>query len=862
MSTAPSPNFVDWPARHGTPRHTTGASGRIRPRPSALAVALQGALASGLLIGAAAAPQQARAQDSGANSAAATALPQGDAVKNFDIPAGPLDAALDRFARAAGVNLAYDQALVAGRSTRGVSGSLSVTSGLLKLLEGSGLEPLAQPGGGYSLRRSARAAAPAAVPTSDAATLAEVKVTAQAIQDGTTEGSGSYKASYTSTATKLALSPRETPQTISVITRQQMDDFSMTSVDDALKATSGVFVWEKGLLGATYYSRGFKMQTQFDGISNPAGINDQYSAPIDSAFLDRIEVLQGASGLLTGPGNPGGTINLIRKQPTEVFQAQTELQIGSWNQKRLVGDISGPIVESGKIRGRLVAVVDNSDSFTNYVFKKSNGAYGVITADISPLTKISGSIQHWHEKTNNSIGVPFASDGSSLGLSRDSFFGDPREVYVKEHTLYTASLDQKLPNEWGFNASYNHGKHPTKAIGYNWLFGSVDKNTGDGLSIYGGSDYEKRTSYDALDAYITGPLAAFGRKHELVFGASFSNYKVPYGGIGYSDGTPINVYTFDPLSLPVFHPSWTYSGNDRTRQVGAYAVGRFELADNLKVIVGSRFSWYDTSTLYIYQDASGPQPSTSSQKENGVASPYAGVIYTFSSQASIYASYSDIFNPQSNKNLNGSYLEPVVGSNYEIGIKGSVLDRKLNYSIALFRLMQTNLASIDNSATPEQMIICGGDCYRAADKVQSQGLDIGLNGEISTGWNLAAGYTYVSSKYAAGDQKGQPYMTTLPQHSLRIATNYRIPQTKWSVGGDIRAFSKIYNANDEQGYYISRGALTIVGLVGKYEITPKADLTLRVDNLFDKKYYATVDSLTFSPYGQPRKVSLSLLYRF
>jgi outer membrane receptor for ferric coprogen and ferric-rhodotorulic acid len=150
--------------------------------------------------------------------------------------------------------------------------------------------------------------------------------------------------------------PRETPQTITVITRQKIDDFGLTDVDKVLESTSGVFVEKVGNNGANHYSHGFQMQSQYDGQTNPVGIGGfgVGNTPHDSAFLDHVEIQQGAAGLLSGAGEPGGTINLVRKRATYDFQAHVEAQAGSWDKKRLVGDISGPLVSSGRIRGRVV----------------------------------------------------------------------------------------------------------------------------------------------------------------------------------------------------------------------------------------------------------------------------------------------------------------------------------------------------------------------------------------------------------------------------------------------------------------------------------------------------------------------------
>ncbi|KGK41816.1 hypothetical protein LH51_12025 [Nitrincola sp. A-D6] len=202
----------------------------------------------------------------------------------------------------------------------------------------------------------------------------------------------------------------------------------------------------------------------------------------------------------------------------------------------------------------------------------------------------------------------------------------------------------------------------------------------------------------------------------------------------------------------------------------------------------------------------------------------------------------------------------MVGSNYETGIKSEFLGGQLNTSVAVFRLEQTNLARLDESVPNDPSNACGGRCYTASDKVTSQGVQLSANGEIQPGWNLAAGYTYVNSEYASGASKGERYATELPQHTVQLATNYQLPNTDWSVGGNLQHYSKIYK--EEADWKISRDALTLVGLTAKYQINSNADLTLVVNNLFDETYRASMYSRNYTPFGDPREFSVNLKYRF
>lgn len=755
-------------AAHASPSNSLLA----HPRPLVLAMHL--AFAGGLLASA--------GWSTEAHAQATAAAP---ATRSYDIPAGPLSDVLTRFSTEAGIFLAGSTELAQGKNSRGVRGTYGVQAALDVLLAGTGLEMQRNAQGRYVLRVVERV-------TEGVATLPAVSVTAQVVKDGTTEGSGSYTTRASSTATKLNLSPRETPQTLTVVTRQKMDDFGLTSLNEVLESTSGVVVMNHGRNGSEAYSRGFTLQNQYDGIPNPIGIGDGNRGPFpDTAFLDKVEILQGASGLMSGAGEPGGTLNLVRKRPTQEFQAHVETQLGSWNKKRLVGDVFGALVESGAIRGRAVAFVDHSDSFTDYVYTNKQGFYGVVEADVSATTTVSASVMNQKNDFIMDYGVPRNPDGSDIGFSRSRFFGLGGGASTKESTSYTLGLEQKLPQDWSLKAAYAHTDATVDAV-LNNLAGTLNPATGSGLILVHGLQ-QRRFKSDVFDVYASGPFQAFGRKHELVLGAASS---------GMSDKSRLilpfnfyfipNIYTYDGGVIP--RPSGNFPdwpAKDETTQRGVYGAARLNLADSLKAIVGTRVSWYEYKAEGVQQ-----------QKEDAVVSPYAGLIYDINKSTSVYASYSDIFKPQSSLKFGGGTLDPVVGKNYELGIKSDFLQERLNVSAAVFRLEQTNLAQVDLDVGN----VCnGGACYKASGLVVSQGVDLGLNGEVLPGWQVGAGYTYVYSKTEEGADKGKTYSTFLPQHVFRAYTTYLIPGTSWTIGGNIRSQSKIYLQSTD--YYAEQGGI-------------------------------------------------------
>jgi outer membrane receptor for ferric coprogen and ferric-rhodotorulic acid len=207
----------------------------------------------------------------------------------------------------------------------------------------------------------------------------------------------------------------------------------------------------------------------------------------------------------------------------------------------------------------------------------------------------------------------------------------------------------------------------------------------------------------------------------------------------------------------------------------------------------------------------------------------------------------------------GSVLEPVVGANYETGIKGEFFNKRLNAAAAVFRLEQTNLAATDDEfGNPNP--VCPGWCYVAQGKVISEGVDLSLNGAISPNWNIGLGYTYVKSKYASGEEKGDPYNTVAPKQSFRVTSTYKIPGSNWMVGGNLRAQSAIYREWYD-GTVIRQSGFALLGLMAKYQINKQAEVSITANNVLDRKYRYP-NTAYYAHYGEPRSVFANVKYQF
>jgi outer membrane receptor for ferric coprogen and ferric-rhodotorulic acid len=490
----------------------------------------------------------------------------------------------------------------------------------------------------------------------------------------------------------------------------------------------------------------------------------------------------------------------------------------------------------------------------DYVETDKKGFYGVLELAPNHGTKFGVGVQY--QKNDNSgegYGVATNADGKGYG-GRSTYYGDVKNAFRKnEETQAFAYLEQALGKEWALKANLAHQIRIVDDFGGMPCCEMVDPVTGDGLEMGGIGRWKRKITSNALDAYASGPLELLGRRHELAFG--FNGYRskaTENSSSGYD--IPYNVYA-PPIDspLPVPHVPSLKPWYER-KQYGVYGVARLNVAAPLKLILGVRVSWYEELWLW------GRARTT---KETGEVTPYAGLIYDLNQQLSLYASYSDIFTPQSSTDRTGSFLPPVVGANYEAGVKGEFFNKRLNAAAALFRLEQTNLAETDTDFGVSQ--ICdNGYCSKASGKVISEGVDFAVNGALSPHWSIGAGYTYVHAERATGADKGKPFDTRQPEHTFRLFTTYRLPGTAWTLGGNVRAQSGTYSSGIRSGmaWRIEQKRYALVGLTANYRLNPQAEINVVVNNLFDKTYWTNPLTPSANFYGEPRNIQLSLRYLF
>ncbi len=659
--------------------------------------------------------------------------------------------------------------------------------------------------------------------------------------DGQSEG---YRGNPVASTTRLGLMDKETPQAVTTITRQALDDFKITGIKDALRSAPSVTVEQTETDRTEFTSRGFDINTfEYDGVGMPfvgtVLVGDQ-----DLAEFEQIDILHGANGLMSGAGNPSATVNFVRKRPTETFQAQIDTSVGSWDGRRVDVDVSGPLTPTGNVRGRFIYSHDKGNSWMDRYSHERNVAAGLLAFDLSEADTVTvGFSQHDSDSNGSTWGnLPLVdNDGNAIHYgSRSSSIGQPW-TYWNLHTQRAfAELKHDLGNDWNVTVTATGivEKQDT-----NMLY--VAGVSGDDASVFAANTTSE--AHQLLgEAKVSGPFSLFGREHELTFGAAYGRTHQKAREYDAADGGYYDVSFSDVLAGDLAHPSFLFTSDGNTQnftdsQKSVYAGARFSLADDLHWIAGARMISLDGSG-----DSYGSDYYT---RAHGKVTPYTGLVYDLNQQWSVYGSWTKIYSAQYNLGTDGKLLAPLEGKSMEAGVKGSLLDNRLNLTAAAFKTEQQNVAESAG-------FVDGQFVYEPMD-YKSHGVELQGSGEVLPGLDLLGGYTYVRIDNDDGDE-ARKYV---PAHSLRGMVTYRLPglpQAK--VGTRISWQSAVENDTNSA---IRQNAYALVDLMASYDIDSNWSTSLNLNNLTDRKYLLSLyNSATTASYGAPRNAVASVTWKY
>lgn len=741
----------------------------------------------------------------------------------LDLPAQSLASALESLATATHTQFLYSAELVRGRNAPAVKGPLTPSEALYVLLSGSGLEARATGENSFTL-----------VTTSASATqLAPVVVTAQ-------PENLNYKASTATVGGKSPVPLREIANSVSVVTRERMDDQNMVDVDHALSWVTGVETRPNDGSQGQYYSRGFALSVMNDGMPSYEGASGYQQ--FDLAMYDRVEVLRGPVGLMQGSSEPSGSINLVRKRPTEDVQASMTASAGSWNNYRTTADVSTPLTDDKTLKGRFIATFTDHDYFYDNAHSQKWFGYGVLEYTPNPDWKFDYSVAYQSDDNQTFSGLPTYSDGQPIDFSRSANTNTPwtwSEWVTHEEKL---EAERRFSNGWTAKVagSWREQTFAWKsgyAAGVNRATNTANYTLHDRAYVY----YRK-----AADASVEGPFKLFGREHSLLLGTNIDIFN-SQGDWG-NNLTVNSVNIFNPGSVPELTQPHTEGTETRTTQYGQYGQLRFRALDPLLLIVGGRNTSFDSKN----RSMTGSNWGT--WKQGGKAMnefvPYAGAVLDITKETSVYGSYSEIFVPQTNMTVSGSVLPPRKGWQTEVGVKNDFLDGKLSATLAAFLVRDVNRAITDPNNTNYSI---------AAGEVESKGWEAEVTGSPVNGLKLTAGYTYLTTQYGnSGSSTGNTFQTWMPRHSFKTWGVYSFGEGSgldgFSLGAGVIAKSQTYSNNTQ----LHQNAYAVVDAQIGYQLNDNLAVTLTGTNLFDNEYWAKMLTSTNNLYGEPRAFVLAI----
>lgn len=664
------------------------------------------------------------------------------------------------------------------------------------------------------------------------------------------EGTGSMTVQASAVAARLPLTLRETPQSITVLTRRFLDDFTLQNVNDALANATGITV-QRVETERTYISaRGFDVSNyQYDGIGLPFADGTQTGA-IDTAIYDNVTVLRGANGLLSSTGNPSATVNFVRKRATKEFQASVQGTVGSWNKRRAVGDVSGPLVPGGRLRGRLVAVYENGNSYLARYSQEKTTVYGTLEGDLDENTTVRLGYSWEQNNPNSSMwgALPlYYTDGTPTHYARSTSSASQWSYWNNRDTQMFADLTHHFGKDWKVRL---YAFHRVRGMDGNlfYLYGTPVRGTGLGLysypSRYTGSDQQW-----IGDLSVQGSFRLFGRTHQLVFGGNAASDRIrQLSTYGNDIGTALPALEGwnGAYPEPAFTASSETASFNQTRE-SLYGVLRLSLFHNAKLFAGANLT-HAKSTGYSYGVPSAYATTR--------PTPYTGFTYDFLRHYTFYMSYAKIFNPQSELDASRHILSPVVGDNLEGGIKAAWFDNRLNLALTGFHVHQNHLA--DSAG-----YFADGQSYYRAINAQSAGMEFDIAGQLTRDIQIMAGGALMKIY----GQNGQPVRTYVPRQTLHAAVTWQVPYVPHlRVGANVTWQGKIWRDQDAtdtsgQEIFTRQHSYALLNFMVHYDLGHHWQLNGTLNNVTSYKYLTSL-YWDQSYYGAPFNGNFTLTHQF
>ena len=657
-----------------------------------------------------------------------------------------------------------------------------------------------------------------------------------------------YHATRSASATRTDTSIHETPQSISVVSKDVVEDLGATRLQDALDYAGGVGRANNfGGQGLTTFTvRGF---TTGEFYRNGFPINRGYPNMPDANTIERLEVLRGPATMLYGRGDPGGTFNVVSKQPLAERTVTLGSQLNDQGMKRGTLDASGPLDEEGRLAYRLNVVGEGGDTFRDHVETERYGVTPVITWQATDDTKVT--FEGDFMRNNHPLDRGLTRFPNQRGTpSRDTFWGDKDAGKLhNDNNMAQLRFEHALNDNW------------TLGGGFQWLDGSLKGNAieangpgslgADGRTLQRNFNYRKLEWTDKdYQLNLTGHFSTGGFDHTLLTGIEYEDYdykSIIQRSSAVAGTYPIDI--FDPVygqTRPALTRTPTHD-KENLKTYAAFVQDQVALTERLKVLAGARFERFE----HDYQNYVGK----SWQAADNAVTPRVGVIYDLTDTVAVYADAARSFKPNTGASREGVSFAPEKGKSYEMGIKWEALDRQLSIDAAIYQIEKKNVLAVDPADTTNTFNV-------AAGQVRSRGFDLNVAGNLTPEWRVIGGYAYVDAEVTRDTTlRSGTRLMNIPRNSFSLLNVYEFQDGALKgLGLGVGGKYVDQRAGQTANTAFSMDAYTVVDLLGYYKVNERVRLNLDVKNLFNREYEEGAFGNIYAYPGVPRTVQVGIAY--
>lgn len=765
-------------------------------------------------------------------------------LRSYSIPAGPLEAALNRFGREAGILLSFSTSLTAGLQSPGLQGKHDASTGLVRLLQGTGLAAEARGNGSYTLYKLPPI-------SSEETTLAPVTVTADTDRESAWGPVNGYVAKRSASGTKTDTPVIEIPQSITVIGAEEIETLKSQSLQDSLAYVAGVNRAEgQDRTTDAFFLRGFKTGNNSVFRDGSMYVVNYYNGQQEPYGLERIELLKGAASVLYGAAAPGGLINTVSKRPSTETLRELNVELGSFRRRQVSGDFAGALNQEGDWSYRLTFLKRDSDTSIDHVPDDRTYIAPALKWQPDADTSLTLLADYQKDHTVYIDGLP--AEGTVLPnangrISRTRFTGEPGyDKFKLDRYSLGYLLEHAFNEQWKLRHSLRY-YHAQNEYNYTWGWGlSSDQRS---TAWRGAQDRWDRSSAVVTDSSLQYQTSHGIFQHTALVGF---DYALPKHESERYNRDIDNLDYYAPVygsALGAATPA-AFSWKSTMKRLGVYAQDQMKIADKWVVLLGGRQDYvrYDEENFFTGE-------KNADNEKSEAFSGRAGLVYLADNGLAPFLSYSESFEPTDGRDRLGTRFKPTTGQQYEAGVRYQPKGSETLISAALYQLTQDNVTVADPADNNYSI---------QAGRIRSRGLELEARTRIGRHANLIAAYAYTDARTLKAspiqpEQEGQRSYST-PYHQLSLWGDYTLgafglPGIK--IGTGIRYLDK--TLGQAQGVTVSVPGFTLIDAMLSYKTGPWK-FTLNVTNLADKTYIASCTYGCF--YGEARKVIGSANYRW